>query len=237
MILNNFNEKISALKHAPKAIDINDINSKFEKYFNLLVEENGKYNLTAITEKEEVYLKHFYDSLYILNYFCLDKLNILDIGSGAGFPGIPLAIICKNSTFYLCEPTTKRANFLQMVIDSLGLKNVKVINKRAEELDKNYREFFDVVTSRAVSALNIILELSVPFVKVNSWFIPFKGNTGKEEIQNAKNAIKALKVTLERVEEYEIDENLCRTLIFFKKSAKTAHKYPRNYSLIKSKTL
>ena len=124
-----------------------------------------------------------------------------------------------------------------MVVDSLGLKNVKVINKRAEELDKNYREFFDVVTSRAVSALNIILELSVPFVKVNSWFIPFKGNTGKEEIQNAKNAIKTLKVTLERVEEYEIDENLCRTLIFFKKNAKTAHKYPRNYSLIKSKTL
>ena len=237
MIFENFSEKISSLKHVSKDLDLNEVSQKFEMYFNILVEENEKYNLTAITEKEEVYLKHFYDSLYILNYFYLDKLSVLDIGSGAGFPGIPLAIVCKNTKFYLCEPTTKRAKFLEMVAQKLNLKNVKVINKRAEELDNTYREFFDVVTSRAVSALNIIMELSVPFVKVNSWFIPFKGSSGREEIETSKSAAKTLKVTLERVEEYELEQNLCRTLIFFKKSAKTAHKYPRNYSLIKSKSL
>ena len=237
MIFENFGQRIKELKHVSKDINIDEIVEKFEMYFNVLVEENEKYNLTAITEKEEVFLKHFLDSVYLLNYFCLDKLSVLDIGSGAGFPGIPLAIICKNTKFYLCEPTTKRAKFLEMVVQKLGLKNVKVINKRAEELSKDYREFFDVVTSRAVSALNIIMELSVPFVKVNSWFIPFKGSLANEEITGAQNAIRTLKVTLERKEEYVLDENLCRTLIFFKKFAKTAHKYPRNYSLIKSKSL
>ena len=237
MIFENFAQKIKDLKHISKDINIEEVIQKFEMYFNVLVEENEKYNLTAITEKEDVYLKHFYDSIYLLNYFCLEKLSVLDIGSGAGFPGIPLAILCKNTKFYLCEPTTKRANFLEMVAKKLDLKNVKVINKRAEELSKDYREFFDVVTSRAVSALNIIMELSVPFVKVNSWFIPFKGSIANEEIVGAQNAIKTLKVTLERKEEYTLDENLCRTLIFFKKFATTAHKYPRNYSLIKSKSL
>ena len=237
MNLELFCQKIKELKHISKDINVNEVIKKFEMYFDILVEENEKYNLTAITEKEEVFLKHFYDSSYLLNYFCLDKLSVLDIGSGAGFPGIPLAILCKNTKFYLCEPTTKRAKFLEMVAAKLNLKNVKVINKRAEELSKDYREFFDVVTSRAVSALNVIMELSVPFVKVNSWFIPFKGSNGKEELAAASNAIKTLKVTTERVEEYTLDENLCRTLIFFKKSQKTAHKYPRNYSLIKSKSL
>ena len=135
MIFENFSEKISSLKHVSKDLNLEEVSQKFEMYFNILIEENEKYNLTAITEKEEVYLKHFYDSLFILNYFCLDKLSVLDIGSGAGFPGIPLAIICKNTRFYLCEPTTKRAKFLEMVVEKLDLKNVKVINKRAEELD------------------------------------------------------------------------------------------------------
>ena len=100
MILENFSEKISSLKHVSKDLNLVEVSQKFEMYFNILVEENEKYNLTAITEKEEVYLKHFYDSLFILNYFCLDKLSVLDIGSGAGFPGIPLAIICKNTRFF-----------------------------------------------------------------------------------------------------------------------------------------
>lgn len=236
MFFEEFEAKVRDLKHI-KLPENEDIQAKFLAYFNILVEENEKYNLTAITEKNDVYLKHFYDSVLLLNYFDLSNKRVLDIGSGAGFPGIPLAICCKTSTFFLCEPTTKRAKFLELVKEKLGLDNVVVINKRAEDLDDKYRDYFDVVTSRAVSALNIIAELSVPFVKVNSYFIPFKGSIASEEIKNSKNAFKVLNIVLEKEESYTLDQNQCRTLIFFRKTKKTLHKYPRNYSIIKQRPL
>ena len=237
MFFEKFVSKLKELKYVSNELNFDEISFKFEKYFEILVTENEKYNLTAITEKDEVYLKHFYDSCYLLNYKSLENLKVLDIGSGAGFPGIPLAILCKNTQFYLCEPTTKRAKFLEMVASELGLENVIVLNKRAEELDKKYREYFDVVTSRAVSALNILMEISVPFVKTGALFIPLKGSNANEELKAAKNAMQVLTVKPIHVYEYEIDENLCRTLIFFNKYKSTKLKYPRNYSLIKSKSL
>lgn len=237
MIFEEFYNKIQSTLVKKEYLNKEELSFKFEKYYEILVEENEKYNLTAITKKEEVYLKHFYDSICLLNYMNLDGLKVMDIGSGAGFPGVPLAIICKNTEFYLCEPTTKRANFLEMVAKELNLENVKVINKRAEELSRDFREYFDVVTSRAVSDMNILMELSIPFVKINSYFIPYKGSTGSEQVNLGKSAAIKLSAKYEKMESYEIDENLCRTLIFYKKTKKTPLKYPRNYSLIKSKSL
>ena len=136
-----------------------EMEEQFELYYEILAEESQKYNLTSITSKDDVYLKHFYDSILLVKQIDITNKSIVDIGSGAGFPGIPLKIVSPTTKITLVEPTTKRANFLQMVIDKLGLKDIEVINDRAENIINSHREKFDFATARAVAPLNILLEL------------------------------------------------------------------------------
>lgn len=198
---------------------------KFEKYYELLVFYNEKFNITAITEKEEVYKKHFVDSLLGVDKFINGKL--IDIGSGGGFPAIPLKIYNDSLDVTLVEATGKKCEFLKEVINVLELKGIKVINDRAETLVKKegFREAFDYCSARAVARLNTLLEYCLPFVKVGGEFIGYKGDA-TEEIKEAKNAVKMLGGEIHDAEEFDLF-GAKRTIISIKKIKPTEKKYPR----------
>lgn len=218
-------------------IDENQKN-QLVSYMELTLKANESFNLTANDTKESFMIKNIIDSLLIVKNLDLDGKNILDLGSGAGLPGIPLAIYYKNTNFTLLEPLTKRANFLKEIAQKLGLKNVKVVNERAEIFIKNARESFDFVTSRAVSRLNILLELSIPFLKVGGKLIAYKGINYQEEINESKNALDLLSSKIIAIEEENLVQiNEKRYNIFIQKNQKTSQKYPREYRLIKKKAL
>ena len=218
-------------------IDENQKN-QLVSYMELTLKANESFNLTANDTKESFMIKNIIDSLLIVKNLDLDGKNILDLGSGAGLPGIPLAIYYKNTNFTLLEPLTKRANFLKEIAQKLGLKNVKVVNDRAEIFIKNARESFDFVTSRAVSRLNILLELSIPFLKVGGKLIAYKGINYQEEINESKNALDLLYSKIIAIEEENLVQiNEKRYNIFIQKNQKTSQKYPREYRLIKKKAL
>ncbi len=211
---------------------------KLEIFANFVLEENEKYNLTAIINEEEFVIKHFYDCLVLKKFFNLDGLSVMDVGSGAGFPGIPLAIVNKNTTFYLVESNKKKCDFLEKVKEKLNLDNVIVLNKRAEELDDKYRNYFDVVTSRAVAALNILLELSAPFVKKDGKLILYKGVNYQKEIEEAANAIKLLKLKKPQIYSYKIALSLQdRVILVLEKGGNIDKIYPRRFSIISKKPL
>ena len=178
---------------------------KFQKYKDLLLEWNNKINLTAITEENEIILKHFIDSCTILKYI-EDNQKIIDIGTGAGFPGIPLKIMNKSLEITLVDSLNKRVNFLNEVINELELENIEGIHARAEDLgrDNNYREKYDVATSRAVANLSTLLEYLMPFVKVNGICICMKGPNIEEELNEAKKAINELSGKLEEVHNFKL---------------------------------
>lgn len=213
-------------------------NEKFSLYYNFLVQENEKYNLTNITEKEEAYIKHFYDSIQLEQVIDFNNINTLcDVGSGAGFPSIPLKIIYPHLHITIIEPTLKRCNFLNQLVELLQLDNVTIINDRAENMT-SLREKFDIVTARAVASMPILLELCVPLTKVNGYFISLKGSSFHEEMMKSSNAIKLLDVKVNKVLEYELLNNYGkRSIIMFEKLKQTNNKYPRKYSLIKNKPL
>ena len=218
-------------------IDENQKN-QLVSYMELTLKANESFNLTANDTKESFMIKNIIDSLLIVKNLDLDGKNILDLGSGAGLPGIPLAIYYKNTNFTLLEPLTKRANFLKEIAQKLGLKNVNVVNDRAEIFIKNARESFDFVTSRAVSRLNILLELSIPFLKVGGKLIAYKGINYQEEINESKNALDLLYSKIIAIEEENLVQiNEKRYNIFIQKNQKTSQKYPREYRLIKKKAL
>ena len=218
-------------------IDENQKN-QLVSYMELTLKANESFNLTANDTKESFMIKNIIDSLLIVKNLNLDEKNILDLGSGAGLPGIPLAIYYKNTNFTLLEPLTKRANFLKEIAQKLGLKNVKVVNERAEIFIKNARESYDFVTSRAVSRLNILLELSIPFLKVDGKLIAYKGINYQEEINESKNALDLLYSKIIAIEEENLVQiNEKRYNIFIQKNQKTSQKYPREYRLIKKKAL
>ncbi len=208
---------------------------QFEKYMHLLVEWNEKMNLTAITQEEEVWEKHFYDS--IIPFSKLEFSTMCDIGSGAGFPGIPVKIAFPNVQMTLVEPLQKRCRFLNEVKESLGLENLEILNVRAEDLAKTKRECFDVVSARAVAKLSILLELCVPFVKKGKMMVALKGKNGHEELENAKKAIDTLGVELVNEDTFLIDQEATRINLYFKKVKNTPIKYPRAYGQIKKKPL
>ena len=216
----------------------NDKLNKLEKYYQLLVQWNEKINLTAITNKEEVYLKHFYDSLTLIkSYDFKNNIKVCDIGSGAGFPGLVLKIFFENIDITLVDALNKRINFLNLVIDELNLKNIKTIHQRAEDFSKEHIEEFDIVTSRAVAKLNILNELCIPIVKVDGYFIPMKANI-EDELSESLNSIKVLNSTLEDVISFKLPkENSIRNLIKIKKIGKVNNKYPRNFDKIKKNPL
>lgn len=197
----------------------------FDKYYRLLIEYNEKFNITAITEKEEVYVKHFVDSLLFVDM--LNGENLIDIGSGGGFPALPIKIMRDDIKLTMLEATGKKCEFLKVVVSELGLKDVTVINGRAEDLakDEKYRERFDMCSARAVARLNTLCEYCMPFVKVNGKFIAFKGQAG-EELEEAKNAIKVLGGNLSSVYERSLD-GAKRSLVEIEKIANTDIKYPR----------
>ena len=191
--------------------------AKLETYYNLLVEENQKYNLTAITTKESAYLKHFYDSLTISKIIDLDTQKICDIGSGAGFPGLVLKIFYPDLDLTLIEANSKKCFFLNLVIQKLNLTKIKVINERAEIYSKTNREIYDIVTARAVAPLAHLLEYSIPAVKVNGYFIAMKGNV-TEELENISNYYSCLNIQLIDQINFNLpQENSNRTLLKFQK--------------------
>ena len=211
-------------------IEINEEQIKsFEKYMNLLLEWNEKINLTAITQPDEVKLKHFVDSLTVLKYINDDD-KVIDIGTGAGFPGIPLKIMNENTKITLLDSLNKRINFLNIVIETLNLRNIQAIHGRAEEIARNklYREKYDVAVSRAVANLSTLTEYMLPFVKVGGKCICMKGANVNEELERAQNAIKELGGEIERVDNFHLSDNDNeRNIIVIKKIKETNPKYPR----------
>lgn len=208
---------------------------QFEQYMHMLQEWNEKMNLTAITEDEEVWEKHFYDS--ILPFASLDPSSMCDVGSGAGFPGIPVKIALPKCKMTLIEPLHKRCRFLSAVVEELGLDNVEIINERAEDYAKDHRESFQIVSARAVAKLSILLELCVPLLKVNGIMIALKGKNGNEELQQAKKAISELGIQLIKEEKTTIEDGSTRINLYFEKMRPTPKKYPRAYGQIKKKPL
>ena len=212
--------------------------SQLQKYQQMLKEKNQVMNLTSIVEEEEVFEKHFLDSLLFSFNENLDNKECIDVGTGAGFPGLVLAICYPSLKMTLLEPLTKRCNFLQEVIDELGLNNVKVVNQRSEDFCKENKEKFDFAFARAVSKLNILLEIIMPLVKVNGYFIALKGKIYQEEIDDSKNALKELNSIVEKVKESTLpSENDVRGNVFIKKIGHVSNKYPRNYGQIKKRPL
>lgn len=219
-------------------IEITDEQLKqLDSYFHLLVETNKKFNLTAITEEQDVYLKHFYDSLTIVKAIKLNTQSLCDIGTGAGFPGLVLKIVFPNLNVTLIDATNKKCLFLQEVITKLNLKNIQVINARIEEYSKVNREKFDIVTCRAVAPLKHLLEYAIPLVKVNGLFIPLKGNLNNE-LDNINNYLTKLNITQEQDIVFHLPvENSNRHILVFRKNKITSHIYPRKYSDIKKKEI
>jgi 16S rRNA (guanine527-N7)-methyltransferase len=206
---------------------------KFETYYRLLVEWNHKINLTAITDKEEVYLKHFYDSLCLSKGFLVSNQKILDVGSGAGFPSIPLKILYPELDITIVDSLKKRITFLEHLTKALGIK-VNLVHSRIEDYDA--KESYDIVTARAVAGLNILCEFCLPFVKLNGYFLPLKSKSVNEELALAEKAIKTLGGKTIDIVDYSY-QDLERYIIVIKKVNQTLKKYPRDFSKIKKQPL
>ncbi len=219
-------------------INISDRQIKLlDKYFKILVQENEKYNLTALTTKQDVFYKHFFDSLAVAKFVDFKRQSICDVGSGAGFPSIPLKIIFDDLQVTIIDALGKRINFLKMLCKELEL-DVECIHVRAEDFAKQRRESFDFVTARAVANLQVLSELCIPLVKISGNFFVLKGSNGFEELEDANNAIS--KLGCQTVGSYEymlpMDYGL-RTFFMFEKIRSTPDKYPRNFGQIKNKPL
>ena len=224
-----FKEK---LKEYSKMIDIELDENMLEKFYNykkLIMDWNEKINLTAITDDLEFIIKHFVDSITINKYIEKDK-TIIDIGTGAGFPGIPLKILNKDNEIVLFDSLNKRLKVLEDIIEKTNLEKIETLHGRAEETFKNikYREKYDIAVSRAVASLNILVELMLPAVKVGGKCICMKGNNAEIEIKEAKKAIRELGGEIVKVEKITLPElNLERNIIIIKKIKSTNKRYPR----------
>ena len=212
--------------------------AQFEKYYELLVEWNNKINLTAITSKEDVYEKHFFDSLLTAKALNLSTQTICDVGAGAGFPSVPLKIVFPNLDITIVDSLEKRIKFLNVLAKELDLINFKALALRAEDHAQDHRESYDVVLSRAVARLNILAELCLPLVKVDGYFIALKGKQALEENDEACQGIQKLGAKLISKDKYQLlSDSSTRYLLKYQKIEKTKEKYPRNFSQIKKKPL
>ena len=202
---------------------------QFYNYMDLLIEWNKVINLTGIVEPNDIIIKHFIDSLTVLN--SIKKTDsIIDVGTGAGFPGIPIKIAYPETKIVLLDSLNKRINFLDEVINKLELKDIQTIHGRAEDLgqDKNHREKYDIAIARAVAPLNVLLEYLSPFVKVNGKCICMKGSNYLEEIENSKNAINVLGLGEENIQEFVIpNTDIKRAIITVKREKELSKEYPR----------
>ena len=206
------------------------------KYLDLLIETNKVMNLTAIREEEAILEKHFIDSLLLTKLIKDDEKNIIDIGTGAGFPGLVLSIVYPNKNFLLVDSVKKKISFINSVIEKIGLKNVKTSTERAEELIKNNRDKFDVALCRGVANLRIILEYLIPFLKVNGRFLPQKLNVN--ELEESKNALKTLNSEIINIHNFKLpisgDERIILEIV---KKSKTEKIYPRAVGIPSKKPL
>lgn len=201
----------------------------FYRYKQLLIEWNKKMNLTAITETKDIILKHFIDSLTIMKYI-KENQKVIDVGTGAGFPGLPLKIANPTLNIVLLDSLNKRINFLNEVINQNNLKNIKAIHNRIEQTarEEQYREGFDIVTSRAVANLAVLAEYMLPFAKIGGKCICMKGSEIEEELENSKNAIKLLGGKIIKIDSFELpQDNIKRNIIIIEKEKNTPNKYPR----------
>lgn len=211
--------------------------ASLEKYYLFLKMENDKYNLTAITEKDKVYLKHFYDSLTIIKAINLKDQTICDIGTGAGFPGVVLKIFFPNLKVTLVDSSLKKTTFLEKLISELDLIDIEVIQSRVEDFSQSNEEKYNLVVVRAVAPLNIVLELSAKITKIHGKIVCMKANISQEIIKGEKAAI-ILGLEKSNQEAFSLPfENSVRTILVYEKQRKTDSKYPRAYSLIKQRPL
>lgn len=208
-----------------------DQKSQFDLYYELLIEWNRVMNLTGITDYDEVNLKHFTDSLTISRIIDMAQINtLIDVGTGAGFPGIPIKIAFPHIKVYLLDSLNKRIKFLNEVIKKLGLKNIYAFHGRAEDFakDRQYREKFDVCVSRAVANLSTLSEYCIPFVKTGGYFVSYKGGDSDEEVVRSENAITLLGGEIENTDRFFLpDTDMGRTLIKIRKKRSTPNRYPR----------
>ena len=208
---------------------------QFDRYYQMLVEWNKVMNLTGITEYDEVVMKHFVDSLSIVKVNGFDNVTtIIDVGTGAGFPGIPLKIVFPEIKITLLDSLNKRIKFLNAVIDELELENIETIHGRAEDFSKkeDYREQYDLCVSRAVANLATLSEYCLPYVKVGGCFIPYKSGEIDEELNNSKKAVQILGGKIEEVVKFQLpDTDIGRSFVKIKKNKNTAKKYPRKAGL------
>ena len=205
---------------------------QYNRYLLLLQEWNNKINLTAITEEDEVYLKHFYDSLTLARFVDLNKpnLKLCDVGSGAGFPSIPLKILFPEIEITIVDSLKKRIRFLEILVEELALENVDLVHARAEDFGQKdeFRSAFDVVTARAVARLSVLAEFCLPITKEKGVFAAMKGSQGEEELEDSKKALKTLGGRLRTIETFELPEDAGeRSILLIDKVKKTPKKYPR----------
>ena len=225
-----FNEFYKELNFGLEEINLSvstEQGKKFYEYTNLLLEWNKKINLTSITNVKDIIVKHYIDSLTVSSLI-KDNSKIIDVGTGAGFPGIPLAIFRKDLNITLIDSLNKRIMFLEEIKNKLELSNVKIVHSRAEDLgkDKNYREQYDISVSRAVALLKVLIEYLVPFVKVGGQVLCMKGPNVEGEQIEAKNALEELGSSIQEVKNIKI-KDMERKILIINKNSKTDNKYPR----------
>lgn len=215
--------------------------NQFERYFELLIEWNKKINLTAITEKEEVYLKHFYDSLapVLQGHIKNEPVRLLDIGAGAGFPSLPMKILCPELEVTIIDSLNKRINFLTLLAGELGLDRVHFYHGRAEDFgqDKTFRATFDIVTARAVARMQVLSELTIPFLTIGGRLIALKAAAADEELADAKNALALLFAKVVLTYNYQLPNGDGRNLTIIEKKKESPNKYPRKAGLPNKKPL
>ena len=226
----NFKEEVSKYN-----INLNDsMLNKLEGYFSFLVDYNTHTNLTAITEKSEVYIKHFLDSMLLLSSYDVKGKILCDVGAGAGFPSVPCAIVEDTLSVDIVDSLNKRINFLNELVSKIELNNVKAYHSRAEDWALTKRESYDIVSARAVARLNMLAELCMPLVEVGGVFIAMKSKDYEEELKEAKNAIKTLGGEILEVKHFDLPyEYGERNIIIIKKIKECPKKYPRAFAKIK----
>ncbi|MBR3635651.1 MAG: 16S rRNA (guanine(527)-N(7))-methyltransferase RsmG [Lachnospiraceae bacterium] len=220
-----FKEQLTAYGFEPSDAQL----SSFDRYYEMLIEWNEKINLTAITEYKEVFVKHFLDSVSIIKAYDMSKVSsIIDVGTGAGFPGIPIKIMFPDIHVTLLDSLNKRLNFLNEVISELTLKDIYTVHGRAEDIAKEtkHREMYDLCVSRAVANLSTLSELCIPFVKINGSFVSYKSEKATDEIKDADHAIKIMGGSFQKRIDFDLDGNN-RTFIIIDKISYTPKKYPR----------
>lgn len=223
---------LTAITEYSKSINImlsEEQKNMFYNYMRILIEWNKKINLTAITDEKDIIIKHFIDSLTVLKYIDNKSINLIDIGTGAGFPGIPIKIVNNLNNITLLDSLNKRVVFLENVINELKLKQIEAIHSRAEEYIKSgKREIYDIAVSRAVANMSTLLEYLLPYIKINGICICMKGPNIDDEFKNAKKALNILGGEIINIDKFRLPDESKRNIIIIKKVKNTPLKYPRN---------